>query len=113
MGQSSQYTTTMLSLLVILLSSIALVQGQGEDIRSDEEQAKAYLQTFIALCNSDGDDGLSWAEVENCLKTNAEYFQEQSSTIGVANQERFNLFDLDKNGVLTIQEAFVALTGRK
>merc|ERR1711971_262361 len=52
------------------------------------------------VCNTDGEEGLSWAEVEDCL----EHFCHLLPEIACPTKEEFEFFDMDGNGILTWSE---------
>merc|ERR1712051_913326 len=51
------------------------------------------------ICNTDGVDGLSWAEVEQCEELYCQHF-----TFDCPTRSDFDFFDADKDGVLTWSE---------
>jgi len=66
------------------------------------EELVATEQEAFAMCNSDGNVGLTWEEVERCEEMYAELLDEQG--IDVPSEEDFNAADLNGDGTLLFEE---------
>merc|ERR1712045_624035 len=79
--------------LPILLFSLSLCHGMS----LVEEERMAFL-----LCESDGEDGLTWPEVEDCEERFGYLLTEMGQA--VPTEEDFNTVDLNSDGILKFDE---------
>merc|ERR1712130_313980 len=85
--------TKMLWALPILLASLSLCQGMS----LVQEERLAFM-----LCESDGEDGLTWPEVKDCEERFAYLLKEMGQD--VPNEEDFSSVDLNSDGILKFEE---------
>merc|ERR1712215_310897 len=86
----------MIALLIVFSILAALVTAEvSEELVATEQEA-------FAMCDSDGNVGLTWEEVETCEEMYAELLDEQG--IDVPSEEDFNAADLNGDGTLLFEE---------
>merc|ERR1711935_411344 len=85
--------TKMLWAFPILLFSLSLCHGMS----LVQEERLAFM-----LCESDGEEGLSWPEVKDCEERFAYLLTEMGQD--VPTEENFNSVDLNSDGILKFDE---------
>eukprot|EP00091_Calanus_sinicus_P004948 TRINITY_DN15306_c0_g1_i2.p3 TRINITY_DN15306_c0_g1~~TRINITY_DN15306_c0_g1_i2.p3 ORF type:complete len:103 (-),score=39.06 TRINITY_DN15306_c0_g1_i2:73-381(-) len=66
---------------------------------SDCEELSEIEKAAFTVCESDGADGLTWAEVEECEAQFAD-----SAPVPLPTLADFNMFDLNNDGVIFLEE---------
>ena len=71
-------------------------------VEDTEKIITIEVQSFN-VCNTDGIEGLSWHEVQNC---DAKYCDNLIKDVGLVcpTEDNFDEFDSDKNGIITWSE---------
>ena len=60
------------------------------------------MEQLTTTCDSDGTDGVSWEELESCMKEYQEKMDERE--IPRPSREKFNSLDTNSDGILTDAE---------
>merc|ERR1711872_467730 len=105
----STVATRMTPVLVLLLSVLSLSHGHTiqndpmddpeDDLPDDIEELE--MQAF-EQCESDGEEGLTWDEVEECEALFGPMLTDQG--IDLPTEEDFQASDLNKDGILLYRE---------
>merc|ERR1711890_145112 len=86
-------TMAPLLLTLLLLLTGSLTQESPDDIIQKEA---------FNICDSDGTEGLTWAEVEKCLEKYSMLVE--AFVHFLPTHEEFDSFDLNKDGTLLLEE---------
>merc|ERR1711971_273113 len=73
---------------------------KGNTFGRMDDTEDAFETLAFGVCNTDGIEGLSWDEVEQC----EEQFCNLLTNINCPTRDDFDFFDVDGNGILTWSE---------
>merc|ERR1712126_127744 len=91
----------MTPVLVLLLAVLSLSQGHTIQKRMKPDIEELEMQAF-EQCESDGEGGLTWDEVEECEALFGPMLTDQG--IDLPTEEDFQASDLNKDGILLYRE---------
>merc|ERR1712080_588635 len=91
-------TTTMSPLITLLLTAVVAIVS-GAEIPQEIMQKEVIA---FQVCESDGEEGLTWEEVASCEEVYAPVLQQSGSS--VPTQEDFLSADLNSDGILLFEE---------
>merc|ERR1711894_353107 len=90
---------------VCLCSDKKCLEEHGKSCKKNRDYDRVIDASTVEtlaydVCNTDGEEGLSWAEVEDCEELYCHLLPE----ISCPTKEEFEFFDMDGNGILTWSE---------
>merc|ERR1712243_536261 len=91
----------MTPVLVLLLAVLSLSQGHTIQKRMKPDIEELEMLAF-EQCESDGEEGLTWEEVEECEEIFGPMLTDQG--IVLPTEEDFQASDLNKDGILLLRE---------
>merc|ERR1712112_741551 len=103
--------TRMTPVLVLLLAVLSLSQGDPigdpvndpmDDLMDDLADIEELEMQAFEQCESDGEEGLTWDEVEECEALFGPMLTDQG--IDLPTEEDFQASDLNKDGILLYRE---------
>merc|ERR1711936_366818 len=85
------------------VSTGRLVETTVTSIMHQQDDIKELEKESFIVCDTDGDEGLSWDEVEKC-EDKYKLFLDVDSFDHLPNKEEFESFDTNEDGVLFYKE---------
>merc|ERR1711890_227341 len=108
-------TLRMEPVVLLLLSLVLSTTGQGAAAQSKPglDKLSLLLGGIFSICDSDGEEGLSFQELKICKEEKTEELKTLGpNVLQRPDQERFKKADFNQDGVLTLEEMTRAAMAR-
>merc|ERR1711955_16144 len=99
--RQSPLPSRMKLVLALLLTVLGVSLAEEEPLADIPEVVEWEMKAF-EQCDTDGDDGLSWDEVEACEDAFGDMLEEKG--IALPSEDDFNASDLNGDGILLFEE---------